>query len=88
MHTQCTLTCRLWGCSMIRPDRFKSQRAAQSTIRYKKRFVDGGIICNKCKKVKKKEEYHTRRGGYQSYCKKCSSDLGKLRNKRNKYKLW
>ena len=73
---------------MSKIDKFKSQRAVESTRRYKARFVDGGIICNKCKKVRKKDEYHTRTGGYQSYCKKCSSDLGKLRNKRNKYKLW
>ena len=73
---------------MSKIDKFKSQRAVESTRRYKARFVDGGIICNKCKKVRKKDEYHTRPRGYQSYCKKCSSDLGKLRNKRNKYKLW
>ena len=58
------------------------------TRKYKERVVDGGIICNKCKKVKKKEEYHKRQGGHQSYCKKCASESGKLRNKRNKYKLW
>ena len=50
---------------MIRPDRFKSQRSTEMTRKYKERMVDGGIICNKCKKVKKKEEYHTRRGGYK-----------------------
>ena len=69
-------------------DKFKSQRNVEMTRKYKERLVDGGIICNKCREVKKKEEYHTRQGGHQSYCKKCASDQGKLRNKRNKYKLW
>lgn len=73
---------------MSRIDKFKSNRSIEATRRYKARFVDGGIICNKCKKVRKKEQYHTRVGGVQSYCKKCSSEAGKLRNKRNKYKLW
>ena len=73
---------------MIRPDRFKSQRSVEMTRKYKERVVDGGIICNKCKEVKPKKDYHKRQGGHQSYCKKCSSEAGKLRNKRIKYKLW
>jgi len=69
-------------------DKFKSKRSVEATRRYKERFVDGGIICNQCNKVRKKEQYHTRVGGYQSYCKKCCSENGRKRNQRNKYKLW
>ena len=73
---------------MSRIDKFKSQRSVEMTRRYRQRIVDGGIICNKCKKIKKEDEYHKRQGGHESYCKKCSSEAGKIRNKRNKYKLW
>ena len=41
---------------MSRIDKFKSQRAVESTRKYKERFVDGGIICNRCKKVRPKEQ--------------------------------
>ena len=73
---------------MSKIDKFKSKRSIEATRRYKERFVDGGIICNQCNKVKKKSQYHTRIGGYQSYCKECCSENGRKRNQRNKYRLW
>ena len=65
-------------------DKFKSQRNVEMTRKYKERLVDGGKICLVCERVRKLEEYNHK----QSYCKKCSSDKGKARRKKQKFKLW
>ena len=54
------------------------------TEKYNKRKVDGGMICNKCKKVRKLSDY----GENKSYCIPCKRISEKKKYKRSKYKLW
>ena len=48
------------------------------------RKKDGGMICNKCKKVRKLNEY----GSNKSYCLKCKRQQDKIKYKKASYKLW
>ena len=73
---------------MSRVDRFKSQRSIQLSNDHKRRFVDGGKICTKCKKVRKLDEYYNRENGKQSCCKICSSEINKKRHNKLKQPLW
>lgn len=52
--------------------------------KHKKRFKKGGIVCNKCKKVKKTEDY----GANKSQCSKCITTYYKKRNQKAKVSLW
>ena len=54
------------------------------TRKYHARKKDGGMICNKCKKVRKLSEY----GSNKSYCLKCKRVKDKIRHKKVSYKLW
>ena len=54
------------------------------TEKYNKRKVDGGMICNKCEKVRKLSDY----GENKSYCLPCKRIFEKKKYKRIKYKLW
>jgi uncharacterized CHY-type Zn-finger protein len=73
---------------MARLDKLKGGHHTVTSKKYQDRIVEGGIICTMCKKVRKREEYHNRMGGHQSYCKVCSSEMNKKRHKKTKYKLW
>lgn len=54
------------------------------TKKYNKRKVDGGMICNKCKKVVALSDY----GGNKSYCLPCKRIAEQKKYKKAKYKLW
>ena len=54
------------------------------TEKFNKRKVDGGIICNKCKKISELDDY----GQNKSYCLPCKRIADKKKWKRSKYKLW
>ncbi|HAI18676.1 MAG TPA: hypothetical protein DCM10_11960 [Xanthomarina gelatinilytica] len=54
------------------------------TKKYQARKKDGGMVCNKCKKVRKLNEY----GSNKSYCLKCKREKDKIKYKKASYKLW
>ena len=54
------------------------------TDKFNQRKVDGGLICNKCKKVQAMEEYDRNK----SYCRPCRRIAEKKKYKKAKYKLW
>lgn len=55
------------------------------TEKYKSRFKDGKLKCNRCKKLKKLIEYKEEN---KTYCIKCTKEYNKKRHKRSSYKLW
>ena len=69
---------------MARLDPIKGGHHTMTSKKYKKRLINGGKLCNICNEVRKMDEYYRN----QSYCKFCSSDMNKARNKKNKFKLW
>lgn len=52
--------------------------------KHKKRFKNGGIVCNGCKLIKRPQDY----GANKSRCKKCVTKYYKKRYKRAKQNLW
>ena len=54
------------------------------TEKFNERKVDGGMICNRCKKVRRESDY----GANKSYCIPCKRISEKKKYKRSKYKLW
>ena len=54
------------------------------TKKYQARKKDGGMVCNKCKKVRKLNEY----GSNKSKCKKCVTKYYKKRYDRSRKSIW
>ena len=62
----------------------KTGRDLNQVEKHKKRFKEGGIVCNKCKQVKKPKEYRANK----SQCSKCITTYYKKRYQKSKVSLW
>lgn len=67
-----------------RLDSLKGGRHEMVTKKFNERLVDGGMVCNKCKEVKKPKDY----GSNKTYCLPCKRKNDKKRWKKANYKLW
>ena len=79
-----TITTKRGFNEMTKIEKSKGGNHIEVSKKYKSRFRDGGKFCNKCKKVRKLDEYYTT----ASICKICMLELNRQRSKKKNKPLW
>ena len=69
---------------MTKIEKSKGGNHLEVSKKYKARFRDGGKFCNKCKKVRKINEYYTT----SSLCKFCMNEANRKRSAKKNKPLW